>query len=145
MTLARGLRRVLLAACLCCAAWTFGPTASAQAQGFGTAPTLSPRDIEELVRSTDRERLHRDVAVELVGREQGDNDLRSGTSALAKSDRATAPVDIDELYQRRLAMYDEGATFQDAGQAAARTKSLATRRATRPPAADWCTAHTNRC
>jgi hypothetical protein len=47
----------------------------------------------------------------IVGREQGDNDLRSRTPALARSDRVAARVDPEEAYARALALYEGGETF----------------------------------
>ena len=50
----------------------------------------------------------------LSGLDQSDRGFRARTPALQKSDRAVALIDADENYRRRLAMYEEGATFDSA-------------------------------
>ncbi len=50
----------------------------------------------------------------LIGLEQGGNDLRSLTPALANSDREAKQLNPDDLYERTIAMYDKGAHFNSA-------------------------------
>ena len=52
----------------------------------------------------DRGELRGEQPIELVGIEQGDNDFRSRTPALERSDRAIARVDEEALRERRLAI-----------------------------------------
>jgi hypothetical protein len=63
----------------------------------------------------------------IVGREQGDNDLRSRTPALARSDHLAAMVDPEEAHARALALYEEGAGFHSAPRAASRALERSTR------------------
>jgi len=66
---------------------------------------------EQAVRERDRELLHPGGALDVVGAEQGDNGFRARTPALERGTLAAARVDVDELYARRLAMYEERRTF----------------------------------
>jgi hypothetical protein len=66
---------------------------------------------EQAVRERDRELLHPGGALDVVGAEQGDNGFRSSTPALERGALSAAKVDIDELYARRLAMYEESRSF----------------------------------
>ncbi|MBL8804519.1 MAG: hypothetical protein JNN27_21155 [Planctomycetes bacterium] len=63
------------------------------------------------MRERDRELLHPGGALDVVGAEQGDNGFRSNTPALERGALTAAKVDIDELYARRLAMYEENRSF----------------------------------
>lgn len=68
--------------------------------------------IERLLAERERGAMHpSSEPTRLVGREQDGNDLRSKTPALINSDRLQHAVDPDELRQRTLAMYEEGASF----------------------------------
>lgn len=68
--------------------------------------------IERLLAERERGAMHpSSEPTRLVGREQDGNDLRSKTPALINSDRLQHAVDPEELRQRTLAMYEEGATF----------------------------------
>lgn len=58
--------------------------------------------------------MHPGEALTIVGIEEGGNDIRSRTPALANSDRAAAVIDPDESYHRALALYTDGARFQSA-------------------------------
>lgn len=90
-------------------------------------------EIENLLRERDRVRLHPGNPLEIVGLEQGDNNLRARTPALANSDRAPKQLDSGDLYQRTLSMYDSGARFNQPPLLAAapgeRLKIAAARRA----------------
>lgn len=66
---------------------------------------------EQAVRERDRELLHPGGALDVVGVEQGDNGFRSSTPALERGVLTAAKVDVDELYARRLAMYEERRSF----------------------------------
>lgn len=70
------------------------------------------RQIERVLAGRSRDTLHpSDDPLLIVGREQGDNDLRSGTPALQRSDRRVLTEDAEVARARRLAMYEEGATY----------------------------------
>lgn len=69
---------------------------------------------EAVLRERDRELMHPGDPLTVVGVEQQGNDIRTRTPALARSDRYTACVDVDEHYHRTLAMYESGASFQSA-------------------------------
>ena len=72
-------------------------------------------ELEELKWERDKELMHtQSPALALGGLEQGDNDMRGRTPALQNSDRAVALLDPEENYRRRLALYDQGATFASA-------------------------------
>jgi hypothetical protein len=95
-----------------------GTSATAFAQG-----TVRPADqaadsaqIEVMLRERNRANMHPGNPLEIIGLEQGDNDLRSQTPALVNSDRSKVSVNADENYQRTLAMYESGAHFSQAAQ-----------------------------
>jgi len=109
MTYASPLRRALGAALV---ALTLAGGASAQ---FKSAKLdQQKRATEQVLTERNRETMHPGGALEVVGVEQGDNEIRSRTPALERSDRAAAQVDVDELRERRLAMYQSGARFHSA-------------------------------
>ena len=68
-------------------------------------------DAETKLRNRHRETLHPGEPLRIVGLEQGDNDFRASTPALAHSDAAATQVDLDEIHRRRLAAYTEGSVF----------------------------------
>lgn len=74
------------------------------------AEKVRPED-EHTLQERNRSSMHPGDPLTLVGREQGDNEVRSKTPALAKSDRAAALVDFDENYRRTLAMYESHTMF----------------------------------
>lgn len=73
-----------------------------------TTPTEA--EVKEALRALDerwRDELHpSEDPLVVVGREQGDNDLRTRTPALARSDRVAAKVDEEDAYARALALYE---------------------------------------
>jgi len=83
---------------------------------YAQRPTL-PRTPTETDRANDllyernRSVMHPGDPLLLVGREQGDNDMRARTPALAQGDRSIARVDPAENYARTLALYEDCATF----------------------------------
>jgi hypothetical protein len=72
---------------------------------------LSPGVTGDLLRARDRDAMHPGQALVIVGREQDGNELRSRTPALAQADRKNANVNTDDVYQRTLAMYEDGTVF----------------------------------
>jgi hypothetical protein len=105
------------ALCLCTVAWLPMAFRSAAAQQGG-APSasppskpLTPGESSALLRERDRDGMHPGQALVIVGREQDGNDLRARTPALAQADRRNAIVNVDEVYQRTLAMYEDGTVF----------------------------------
>lgn len=70
--------------------------------------------MEEVLREHDRVRHGGSAPPDTTGIEQGDNDLRGSTPALAKSSRTQPQVDLQELHERALAMYDGRARFTTA-------------------------------
>jgi len=66
---------------------------------------------ETLLIERNRNSMHDGDPLELVGLEQGNNDLRSRTPALERSTRQAAEVDVDQNYARTLAMFETGETF----------------------------------
>jgi hypothetical protein len=101
-----------LALILCSLALSLGLAGSASAQRTGTKAGGATRDSsEDLLRERNRSAMHPGDPLKIVGLEQGGNDIRAGTPALANSDRAVALVRTDVNYQRTLAMYADGATF----------------------------------
>lgn len=75
----------------------------------GRAPTAS--EVDAALRAHDRARIHPGDPLALVGVEQGGNDARARTPALANSVHTATPIDADENYRRTLAMYESGARF----------------------------------
>lgn len=90
------MSRALLVLVLCAAA---GP---APAQSQGPPPGFLGRD---------REMMHPEVPLELVGMEQDETSFRTRTPALERSDRTAALVDVDELRERKLSLYADGERF----------------------------------
>lgn len=84
-------------------------------------PALSPaqarRHLPEFpapvrIRGVDFDELEsRAGPIRLVGREEGENGFRHLTPSLERSDREIARVDPEELYARKLAIYEEAAEF----------------------------------
>jgi hypothetical protein len=91
---------------------------------------------QQILRENDRSMLHPGDPLFLVGLEQGDNDLRSRTPALVKSNRAARQVDPEDAYRRALAVYEDGARFHEAPLSVpAPPRGRAARRAARPRSA----------
>ncbi len=61
----------------------------------------------------DREEMLLERKNYVVGLEMEGNDFRSRTPALKKCARKAVRVDRNVLYERKMAMYKEGATFED--------------------------------
>ena len=70
-----------------------------------------PNPVEENV---DKEAMHEGMEIRIIGMEEGENHFRDRTPALLNSDRKTALVDADKLYDRKRAMFEEGARFHTA-------------------------------
>lgn len=92
------------------------PAPAAKPAVAAQTPAKSPRaptssEVDAAVRVHDRARIHPGDPLALVGVEQGDNDLRGRTPALANSARAPTLVDADEHYRRTLALYEKRAHF----------------------------------
>jgi hypothetical protein len=68
-------------------------------------------ELDALLWERDRELLHKGSPLSIVGLEQAENALRAGTPALARTDGAVAFVDVEELRQRKIAMYEQHASF----------------------------------
>jgi hypothetical protein len=64
-----------------------------------------------LLAERNRETMHPGEPLKIVGLEQGENEIRSLTPALAHGDEAVALVDREDSHRRALSMYDERATF----------------------------------
>jgi hypothetical protein len=108
-------RRAVL--CVCTASWLLVAVRSAPARQIGLpnanppAKDLSPGESDVLLRDRNRDTMHSGLPLVVVGREQGGNDLRSRTPALAQADHQAAIVNPDDIYRRTLAMYEDGAAF----------------------------------
>ena len=70
--------------------------------------------MEVVLREHARVRHEGSAAPETTGVEQGDNDMRSRTPALANADRKQPQVDMQDLHARALAMYDQRVRFTSA-------------------------------
>lgn len=85
--------------------------------GTSTAQELSRDEARvgewlQAVEDHDRAELHpAEDPLVIVGREQGDNDLRARTPMLARGQRVPAQVDPEEAYERALALH-EGTRFR---------------------------------
>ena len=66
---------------------------------------------DSMLRGRDREAMHPGDPFEIVGLEQGDNSFRHRTPALMRADTTPTLVDPNELYERRMAMYEDGRKF----------------------------------
>jgi len=70
---------------------------------------------DQLLMERNRERLNQaENPLEISGLDNGPDGYRSASPALLASDMAVARVDQDEARRRRLAMYENGATFASA-------------------------------
>ena len=113
----------------------------AYAQEGVSAPQQSAADEAEFARlagSRNRESMRDGESDVLVTRgiSEGDNDFRAQTPALQKSAGEVAMVDIEELRERALAMYAEGATFDSPPRIRSiRNSGLTTNYTERHPAA----------
>jgi hypothetical protein len=65
----------------------------------------------KILSERDRETLHEHLPVELIGIEEGDNQFRNATPALMKCNRTKVELDMEDFHARKLAMYEEGASF----------------------------------
>ncbi len=98
-----------------------------------------PVSVEDLDRmrtmlwERDRELMHSDTPIEISGLDQGPVGFRGRTPALLKADRTVALVDANENYDRRLAMYEQGARF-DTGPRVVALETLQPVQPTRPVA-----------
>jgi hypothetical protein len=63
------------------------------------------------LRECNREELHEHLPIELVGIEQGDGQFRAASPALLKCSRPETKIDLEEYYDRKIAMYEQGKTF----------------------------------
>lgn len=89
------------------AALTLAMPASAQ-RGSGNTVDHT----EALLHERNRSAMHPGDPLKIVGLEQGGNNIRASTPMLEQSDRVAAMVNPDENYRRTIAMYEDGATFQ---------------------------------
>ena len=77
----------------------------------GPRENASNADIENVLGARNRSAMHPGNPLEIVGLEQGANEIRSRTPALQSSDHAVAILNSDEMHERALAMYTSGAQF----------------------------------
>lgn len=77
----------------------------------GLTPPSTGKDTSNVLWGRGREVLHTGEPLRIRGLEEGDNDFRERTPALERSDRKVAFVDLSELRDRKLAMYDGAASF----------------------------------
>jgi len=100
--------RATLAMVLVCTA----PVVRAQdvdlAQEAEAVPTVQE---QVLLRGRNRAMLHPSDPLVIGGREQGDNEMRSGTSALKRGKTATGGVSGDDSYRRAIAMVESRTMF----------------------------------
>ena len=83
-------------------------TSASKGDGGGD---VSLSQAQNTLRERNREALHPGEPLTIIGLEQGDNDLRSRTPALAGGEQVARRVDPVDDYARKLAMYDDGAVF----------------------------------
>jgi len=89
-------------------------TRVAPAQDAAPTPEVEPRPtVQEqvLLRGRNRAMLHPSEPLAIGGREQGDNQMRAGTSALQRGRTATGGVSGDDNYLRAVAMVESRAMF----------------------------------
>lgn len=113
----------LVAACL-------GSPAAAQ-QSAAQPEDVSGTATESALGDLNRAKMHPGNPLELVGLEQGDNDIRARTPALANSNRAALILNTDDAYARTLAMYNQGASFSQPARTAVASAARNTRSAWR--------------
>lgn len=79
------------------------------------APAAGAKELQgnqELLRARNRVTMNpAEDPLVVVGLEQGGNDLRSRTPALARTDGTATLVDTEAAYKRALALYEERAIF----------------------------------
>lgn len=91
-----------------------GITQVGHAQGAVPAEILEAKPTVQdqvLLRGRNRATLHPSEPLKIEGREQGENDMRSGTSALQRGKTATGGVSRDDNYRRAIAMVESRAMF----------------------------------
>ncbi len=64
-----------------------------------------------MLRGRNRALLHPSEPLKIGGREQDGNDMRSGTTALQRGMTRTAGVDLDDTYERAIAMVENRTVF----------------------------------
>jgi len=103
-----------------------GATFAQEGVRFPQTSAVDEADSALLAGSRNRESMRDGESDVLVARgtSQGENDFRTATPALQNSAGEVAMVDLAELRQRTLAMYEDGATFD----APLRTHSIRTPR-----------------
>lgn len=93
---------------------TAAKPAAVEAQRNKSLSSLAAEEaLREKFEQRSREKLHPGGALEIVGREQDDNQFRTRTPALVNAERETVYVDPQELRERKLAMYGERREFHE--------------------------------
>jgi hypothetical protein len=87
-------------------------TVAAQEREHKPVHEPSLQESRDILQSRNRTLMHPGDPLLIVGVDQGDNDMRARTPALANSNKVVKQVDQGEAYQRALAMYESGATFK---------------------------------
>jgi len=72
------------------------------------APEYVSKDDLHVLEEPERERMHPGDPLDLVGIDEGDPNFRRRTPTLARNVAAAVEVDLDELREQRLAMYESG-------------------------------------
>ncbi len=106
------MRRQLLCA-LCIV--VLGGSSIAQEKEWPEVParmqeSASSKELDVL-RIRGRQILHKGEPLDLGGIEEGGNDFRSRTPALANHVKESTQVDLDEVYRRKMAMYSTEERF----------------------------------
>ncbi len=89
-----------------------GNAAAAQEKDPEPVRELTLQQSRDLLQARNRNLMHPGDPLTIVGVDQGDNDMRKRTPALANSNKVVTQVDQSEAYDRALAMYANGATFK---------------------------------
>ena len=105
------LRRTALIVCACASLLGGARVAFAQKGSIGAAE--ESRATQAILRERNRTTLHPGDPLKISGIDQGENDIRSRTPALANSDRTAAMLEPEEHYRRTIAMYEDRALFPE--------------------------------
>lgn len=106
----RSMRRGMLAmvVAITCTAQVVRAQDAVPAQEVEARPTVQE---QVLLRGRNRAMLHPSDPLSIGGREQGENQMRAGTSALQRGKTATGGVSGDDNYRRAIAMVESRAKF----------------------------------
>lgn len=105
------MRRISHTGVLCWLALACLPAIATAQEDAGVRPEDAAA-LDRLLMDRNRETMRLgEHPLVVVGIEQGDNDFRASTPALARNVGEAVPIDTEDAYRRRMAMYTDGASY----------------------------------